>query len=125
MIAAWPLIAKAFTEDEVGFYNSPTEYTALLAALGPPEAPKQPRSGVMERIAYCESKNVATAKNPRSTASGRFQFLKSSWQYYGMQKWGTLEGKNIFDYDDNTELAYWVYEREGVTPWLASQHCWR
>lgn len=124
MIAAWPLIARAITEDEVGYYNSPTEYTALRAATGAPEASKLPPNGVMERIAYCESKNVATAKNSRSTASGRFQFLKGSWEYYGMKKWGTLEGRDVFNYDDNTELAYWVFDREGTTPWLASSHCW-
>lgn len=78
----------------------------------------------MERIAFCESKNNPNAKNPTSTASGRFQFLRSSWAYYGMQKWGTLEGKSVFDYNDNTELAYWVYEREGTGPWEESRHCW-
>lgn len=130
---AWPKIARAITSDEVSFYNSPTEHTALFAAVDPFKAPKRrveatytPKQdmGVMERIAACESKNVATAKNPRSSASGRFQFLKSSWEYYGKQKWGTLEGKDVFNYEQNTELAYWVYEREGVTPWLASKYCW-
>lgn len=43
---------------------------------------------VLERIAMCESKNVEYAKNPHSSAAGRFQFLKSSWQYYGKMLWG-------------------------------------
>lgn len=84
----------------------------------------QPRDSVIERIALCESQNNALAKNPRSTASGRFQFLKGSWKYYGEMKWGSLEGRDVFDYEDNTELAYWVAENYGLSPWYASKHCW-
>lgn len=72
----------------------------------------------------CESRNVPTAKNPNSTASGRFQFLNSSWRGYALEHWGTLEGHDVFDYDDNTELAYYVAKTYGLSPWYASRHCW-
>lgn len=82
----------------------------------------------MERIAWCESRNNPLAKNPRSTASGRFQFLKSSWKYYGEKKWGDAwVTKDVFSYVDNTELAYWVYSINGTKDWEAdpaSVACW-
>ena len=79
----------------------------------------------MERIALCESRNDPLAKNPRSTASGRFQFLKGSWAYYGEQLWGDAwMEKDVFDYHDNTELAYYVAKTVGLSPWDASRYCW-
>lgn len=75
-------------------------------------------------IAECESGNNALAKNPSSTASGRFQFLSSSWKYYGQKLWGDeWVNKDVFDWDDNTELAIYAYKQSGATPWLASVHC--
>jgi hypothetical protein len=80
---------------------------------------------IMLRIAECESNNTAHAKNPNSSASGRFQFINSSWEYYGKMHWGgDWINKNVFDWDDNTELALYVYERNGTRDWLASSHCW-
>lgn len=80
---------------------------------------------IMEYVAYCESRNDPLAKNPNSSASGRFQFLKSSWNYYGTKLWGSeLKNKNVFDYKDNTELAMWVYERNGLSDWQESKPCW-
>lgn len=78
----------------------------------------------MERIKQCESKGNPYAKNPNSTASGLYQFLRGSWSYYGHLKWGTLEGRDVFDPEDNEELAYWVAQKYGLSPWYASRHCW-
>lgn len=82
-------------------------------------------------IAVCESGKETPesidplAKNPRSTASGVFQFLKGSWRYYGMKHWGSLEGRSVFDAEDNIELALWVMSTErGTKDWIASHHCW-
>ena len=84
---------------------------------------------VFNRIAYCESENNPTAQNPSSTASGRFQFLDSSWKYYGKKLWGdewVLRDK--LDFADSTELAWYVYTKvDGTRPWEAdpkSEACW-
>jgi hypothetical protein len=87
--------------------------------------PPQSNLSVLEAVAWCESGNDPLAKNPRSTASGRFQFLKSSWNYYGKKLWGEeLKNKNVFDYEDNTALAVWVYNRNGLVDWEESKPCW-
>lgn len=141
MIIAWPLIAIAITEDEVGYYNSPTQFTALVAATGASEAPKrhletfqaqktqsalyQNTEGILGRIAACESQGNLYAKNPRSTAKGKYQFLDSSWKHYGMQLWGTLEGKSVFSEKDQDELAAYVVSINGFRDWNASAHCWK
>lgn len=80
----------------------------------------------MERIAWCESRNNPLARNPTSSAKGRFQFLDSSWKYYGLKYWGSsFYEKDVFDYSDNTELAYWVAsENQGFTDWDESKKCW-
>lgn len=81
---------------------------------------------LFERIGYCESRNVAFAKNPNSSASGRFQFLKSSWSYYGKKLWGdNWIKKDIFNYWDNTELALYVYKLNGTRDWSESSGCWK
>lgn len=100
-----------------------------IALIAPTSPPRLPDGFVetMERIAYCESRNVATAKNPGSSASGRYQFLKGSWEYYGQKYWGNdFAEKDVFNYDHNTELAYWVAQQNpGFTDWLESAHCWK
>ena len=86
----------------------------------------KPLIPILERIAFCESKNDPLAKNKFSSASGRFQFLSGSWRYYGKQLWGDrwIE-KNVFDYDDNTDLAYFTFKLDNVRPWLSSKNCWK
>jgi hypothetical protein len=97
----------------------PTAPTSSLQAI-------KPLPVVLERIALCESRNNPKAKNPTSSASGRFQFIKSSWKHYGKQLWGDkwIE-KNVFDYEDNTELAVYVYKKNGTRDWNASNECWK
>lgn len=88
----------------------------------PPESPKL---SVIERIAICESGDNPHAKNPYSSASGRFQFLWSSWYRYGLELWGqSFYEKNIFSYQDNTELAEYVISKYGTGPWYSSKSCW-
>jgi hypothetical protein len=84
-----------------------------------------PKTPVMERIATCESGNNPHAKNPESTASGRFQLLRSTWNAYAYKVWGNdMDKHSVFDYNDNTVVAQSLYEEQGVTPWLSSSKCW-
>lgn len=87
--------------------------------------PKPIEPALLSQIAKCESNNNPKAKNASSTASGRFQFLKSTWDHYGKIYWGDeLKNKNVFSYEDNTELAWWVFETYGTKDWDASRACW-
>lgn len=138
-----PLIAKAITvKDSSRYPHSPETFGVALEARGmiigsdtsdfdlsqstaaSYESPAASAYSVLERIALCESQNNPLAKNPSSSASGRFQFLKGSWEAYGRQLWGTTEGKDVFSYKDNTELAEYVYSIEGTKPWISSIDCW-
>ena len=83
-------------------------------------------SPLFERIALCESGNNPHAKNPYSSASGRFQFLHGTWYHYGLEFWGEdFYSKNIWDYDNNTELAWYVFNKYGSRDWNASKSCWK
>lgn len=80
---------------------------------------------ILLKIAQCESGNRADAKNPTSSASGRFQFIKSSWEYYGKKLWGDeWVNKDVFNFKDNTDLALYVYKLNGVKDWEESRECW-
>lgn len=89
------------------------------------EAPKRVLDATLERIAVCESNNNPNARNPDSSASGRFQFLTGTWEYYGKQLWGaSFAAKDVFSIEDNTELAYYVVSINGYTDWASSKPCW-
>lgn len=76
------------------------------------------------KIADCESDFNPKNKNPRSTASGVFQFLRGSWNYYGTQLWGSMKGKDVFNAEQNIELAMYVMSKRGTVDWNASRYCW-
>lgn len=125
LAAAAPYPEEPLPVWKVALVSKTTVDSEDVEPLEAPVRPKTAPQSTFERIAWCESKNVATAKNPASTASGRFQFLKGSWEYYGTELWGSTAGKSVFDYEDNTELAAYVYKKYGTSPWEASSHCWR
>jgi hypothetical protein len=89
------------------------------------EPMSQIASSTFERIAYCESMGSSTAQNTTSTASGKYQFLDSTWAYYGKQLWGDqLPLHNKLNAMDSTILAAFVYGKNGTVDWTASQFCW-
>lgn len=100
----------------------------VFASAVPLQAPRVPQvksSPTFERIALCESNNDPHNKNKHSSASGRFQFLWSTWHRYGTEFWGDdFYKKNIWDWTDNTDLAWYVYTTYGTNDWNASKNCW-
>jgi hypothetical protein len=73
------------------------------------------------RIAKCESGFNQAAKNPSSSASGVFQYLRGTWS-------NTEEGKagiSVFDADANVRAAVRHIATKGTSPWNASIHCWK
>lgn len=104
------------------------EQIALVATPTGPKLPVQlsyEEEATLERIAWCESRNVLTARNPASTAKGKYQFLDGSWKYYGEKHWGSIEGKDVFSEEDQDDLARYVVSINGFTDWAASEHCWK
>lgn len=81
-------------------------------------------STTLERISYCESGDNPLARNPKSTAKGKYQFLDSTWLHYAMLDWGTIVGKSVFSATDSEELAEYVYKNYGTSDWNESKRCW-
>jgi len=77
------------------------------------------------KIAWCESRLKSYAKNPSSSASSLFQIINKSWNYYGEQYWGDdFINRDVFDPIDNTELAWYMYQKDGDRHWYPSKKCW-
>lgn len=142
MIAVWPLIARAFTEDESPYHTSATLDVALRGSVGVVEAPTSPvervsvpiavnppsdvqrlveaefgEGHIMVRIIAAESQFVPTAQNPRSTAAGLGQILLGTWNSYGCTG-------NRYDAVDNLRCTKKIYEAEGTRPWISSSYAW-
>lgn len=105
---------------------------AAAAAARPPAPPPAPSSSggmpaILLRIAGCESGSGPssfgsyTARNPRSSASGRWQFIDSTWRAWGDSRWARayLAPPAVQD-----AAALRLYRASGTSPWNASRHCW-
>ena len=106
--------------------------------------PTVPR--VLVAISSCESGNGRygvfnySAKNSRSTASGRYQFLNSTWRYVSRSYASTWKAHGWESLRQEATAvgsmrsarpavqdaaAIVLLEREGTRPWNASRSCWR
>lgn len=74
------------------------------------------------RIARCESGLKPNAQNPRSTASGLFQFLNSTFFKYAQAYELSTDNKN--DPSIQAELAAKMIADGGLGHWNASRGCW-
>lgn len=82
-------------------------------------------SELMKRISDAEATNDPHAKSKVSTASGCFQFVNASWNQYGLELWEEdFYQKNVFDPQDNADLAAYVINTYGTSPWEASRASW-
>lgn len=75
---------------------------------------------VLQRIRWCESRNDYRARNPRSSASGAFQVITSTWDGHGGYRRAYLAPRSV---QDRQALA--LYAAQGTRPWTASRSCWR
>ena len=89
-----------------------------IAPLAVADLPAQ-ADNPLDQIAQCESGGNIRATNPSSTASGKFQFLDSTWRSLG----GTGRAKDASEATQDA-MARKLYAQSGTTPWLASERCW-
>lgn len=71
-------------------------------------------------IAQCESGGNIHAENSHSTASGKYQFLDSTWRSLG----GTGRAKHASE-SEQDRMARKLMNVSGTSPWNASKSCWK
>jgi LysM repeat protein len=89
---------------------------ALAMTAAPATASAAPN---WDAIIACESGGNPRATNPRSTASGLFQFLDSTWRSQG----GKGRAKDA-PVSEQYARANNLYNKVGLSPWNASKSCW-
>lgn len=86
------------------------------------------RQGVSQNlavaIAKCESGLDQGAKNPNSSASGIFQFIRGTFEGTRIAM-GLPKEVDVFDESINIKMGIWLLKREGTRPWVSSAHCWK
>lgn len=79
---------------------------------------------VLLRIRFCESTNNYQAAHAVSSARGAYQFLTSSWEWYGHAgRYGAASADKATPAQQD-EAAVLTLKRDGTRPWLASRSCW-
>lgn len=79
---------------------------------------------VLLEIRFCESTDNYTAANTSSSARGAYQFLTSSWEWYGHAERTGAARAHLASPAQQDEAALITWQRDGTTPWNASRHCW-
>jgi len=79
---------------------------------------------ILVEIRRCESGGNYTVKNKTSSARGAYQFLTSSWEWYGhAERYHAAVASDALPWQQD-EAAVFTWQRSGTRPWAASQHCW-
>ena len=108
---------------EVRAIETPCDYDAItyIRCRGQELGYKDTDISVFVRIARFESGFNPMAKNPKSTATGIYQFINSTFHRY-------CKGKNIYNFVDNIDCFYKVLEVDGfpkgLSHWNASRNKW-
>lgn len=105
--------------------NRKSTATAVLAAVAIAVVPSVAFAGPpggWGPVIECESGGNPDAQNPRSTASGLFQFINGTWRAYGGGEFArTAAGATA---QEQTIVAERAYAAQGLRPWAASRSCW-
>ena len=78
-------------------------------------------TGIARAIARCESGLNPRAENPRSSASGLFQFIDSTWQSVT----GLAPPASAYSVSTQVDAFYELWNGgAGAGNWAPSRHCW-
>lgn len=91
----------------------------IRTAVGPTTTSGMP--SILVAIRNCESGGSYTAKNPRSSASGAYQFLDSTWT----STTGLAPPARAYSAAQQDAAALKLYRSSGTVPWNASRSCWQ
>lgn len=107
------VILSAFINRQLAVAEAPTDNDLYIGWFQAKD------DTIFQAIAVCESGNNPNAKNKYSSASGRFQFINSTWEWTAKSMWGdNWQEKDKFDFQDNSELAWYLYDYgRGVNHW--------
>jgi hypothetical protein len=125
------LTARATTAAELMAESERAAMDALIStAAGPDDGPVERWRSLVEQyfapnridealsIIDCESNGDPNARNPRSSASGLFQFLDRTWAHSSEQ--AGFRGESPFSPEANIAAAAWLVEYSlgvGDSPW--------
>ena len=110
------LPAATAAPDTLRDYCQGYAYTLPYASLIAETFDYEPK---MVMISCCESKGSTTARNPRSSAVGLFQVMRSVWGKYARDN-----GHDITTGEGNIAVAIHILEVQGLRAWRASRQCW-
>lgn len=100
--------------------------TTTTTGTRSPAANSSAVPGLLQRIGGCEccgdpaASGGWTATNRHSTASGRWQFLDTTWAGFGGYKRARDAPPSV-----QTAKAIAEYAANGTSPWVSSASCWR
>lgn len=78
---------------------------------------------VKEPLARCESGNNPKARNPTSSASGKWQLINGTWAANGGRIYARTAAQATVA--EQEIVAKRLFLRLGLGPWNASKSCWR
>ena len=69
-----------------------------------------------ETLMWHESRYCQELDNPKSTASGCYQFLDITWESLCQKELGV---EDVYNYRDNIQCAMWLIGKGGLSHWRA------
>ncbi len=71
------------------------------------------------KVSKCESTWLTTAKNPRSSAAGLFQFIRSTWDWVaGETGTPSYDQGGVWDVTHQMVNAAWLVQNGGPQHWV-------